>query len=347
MITNQELAKLAIHRVIFHDVPRNPRGTSGQPTLAEVETEVDVDRTARLKTKLTRVLASKCAYPVCFNPNSASPVPQEARSFTKQPHAAEQFVAMSQKLAKYLFEQQHGAISPGLLCVVDVCAAGLLGLVLMKLEREEGARIELTEQAGTGKRTFSMSVLDNLVLADGTRLFKTAIFLRTGKGDDDFRAAACDSQLNVTSSDEVAKFWLRFLGCMFVVEPRVATQRFYDSALGFINQAVTDPILKNDLYEHLHSQLKAEKKTFSPHSFIEEYVPDEYGEPFREHLKSDRVSMVNFNKDLSDIRSRLRRRSYHTVQDAMISVPAERAELVDVKENQIIVNDTLTSVDQK
>jgi len=252
---------------------------------------------------------------------------------------------MSQNVARHLFEHQHGGISSGLLCAIDVVSGGLAGLVLMKLEREEGARLELTEREG--KKAFAMSVLDNLVLTDGTRLFKTAMFLRAGIGEDDFRAAVCDTQLNVSASEDMARFWLRFLGCTFTVEPRVITQRFYDSALGFINDEVTNPVHKNDLYEHLHSQIKTERKTFSPKAFIEEYVPEEYQEPFRERLRSDKVPLTNFAKDLADIDSRLRHRAYLTTHGVKVDVPAESAEVVDVQPEQIIVNDTLLHVDRK
>lgn len=345
MITAQQLATIAIRRVIFHDIPQRVRAAEVQPILSEVETEIDIPRTARLKKKLVGVLGSKSAYPICFDPNSASPVPPEARAFTKDRPGAEQFVAMSRKLAKYLFEQQHGAMSPGLLCVLDATAGGLPGLIVMKLEREEGARVELTEQGG--KKTFAMSVLDNLVLTDGTRLFKSAIFLRTGAGDEDFDATACDSQLNVASSEDLAKFWLRFLGCIFLIDPRVATERFYESGVRFINEAVSDPIDKNDLYEHLQSQLKAEKKRFCPRHFIEEYVPSQYQRAFREHLQSEGVALAAFTKDLSDIKSKLRRCAYHTTHDAVISVPVESAQLVHVQAEKIIVNDTLLTVDHK
>lgn len=345
MVTSNDLATLAIHRVIFHDVPKNPKGSASQPTLAETETEVDAVRRKHLKIRLTRVLGSKRTYPICFDGNSHSPVCGYVRSFTMQHHRTSDFVTMSQELAKYLFELQHGAISSGLLCVLDVAASGLPGIILMKLEREEGARLEFTEKSG--KKAFAMSVLDNLVLTDGTRLFKTAMFVRTGAGDDDFRAAACDTQLDIAASDDMAKFWMRFLGCGFVVEPRVMTQRFYDSALNFINNEVADAVYKNDLYEHLHSQIKADKRTFSPKVFIDEYVPDEYRQAFREHLESDKVPLANFTKDLADIQTRLRRRAYLTSRGARLDVPAENAEIVDVQTEKIIINDTLANVDRK
>lgn len=49
MIQIKDLARLAILRVIFHDVPRNPRGGAARPTLAEDYTEVDAVHKAHLK----------------------------------------------------------------------------------------------------------------------------------------------------------------------------------------------------------------------------------------------------------------------------------------------------------
>jgi len=346
LITSQDLATLTIRRVIFHDVPRSGRAAPGaQPTLSETETEVDRQRREHLKNRLTRVLGSKSSYPISFNPLSESPVPGHIRSFTEKHQTPDAFVTMSQRLARYLFEQQSGTISPGLLCVLDAAIRQAASIILMKLEREGGARLELTEHSG--KKTFDMSVLDNLVLTDGTRLFKTAIFMRSGAGDDDFQAAACDAQLKISSSDDMAKFWLRFLGCSFTVEPRVATQRFYESALRFINHTVTDPLQKNDFYEHLHSQLKSEKKQFSPRSFIEDFLPADFQKPFREHLKAEHAPLTSFIKDVSDIEGRLRRYSYRTKRGAIVSVPSENADMVDVKPEQIIVNDSLETVDRK
>ena len=245
-------------------------------------------------------------------------------------------------MAKDLFEKQVSMVSPGLLCVIEVAAGGLAGLVLMKLERHEGA--QLTLGSTNGKKTFSMSVIEDLVLTDSTRLFKAAMFLRTGPDDFDFIATACDSQQNVGSSDDLAKFWLKFLGCTFIAEPRVTTQRFFDASVTFINDFITDGVIKNDMYSSLHSELKSKKTTFSPRAFIEEYVPDEYRKPFREHMETHKVTLASFQKDTSDISNRLRRRSLETKNNVMVSVPEDLSELVTVSDDQIVVHDTVIRV---
>jgi len=340
VITPDDLATIVINHVIFHDVPQRSREGTGKPQLSDVETAVDANQKSHLKTKLTRVLNSTKAYPIRFLADTASPVPVQARELTKPGYKSEEFIEASRKLANYLFEQHTGAISPGLLCVIDATASGKPCLILMKLERERGAQLELS--GAPGHRTFAMSVLNDLVLTDGTRLFKTAMFIRTGKGDDEFRSSACDDQYNVSSADDLAKFWMRFLGCGFVAEPRVATQRFFESALSFISATVTEPTVKSEIYDHLQSQLKAKSGTFAPRSFIREFVPEPYQKLFQEHLESENIPLTSFKKDLQDIESKLQRRAYQTTKGGIISVPAEIG--VEIRPEDILVKDTVAIV---
>ncbi len=348
MFQTNDLATLVIRRVIFHDVPNNPKkgstASANQPLLSEDESRLDPVRVGLLKTKLTQVLGSRWAYTVRFKPTTTSPVPEQVRLFTLKNTGRDGFVTMTQKLAHHLFGIQHGGISPGLLCAMDVAVAGRAGIVLMKLEREEGAQLRLADHEG--KKAFDMSVLDDLVLTRGTRLFKTVLFVRTGREDDDFRSSACDSQTHTTSSDDMARFWLYFLGCELAVEPRIATERFYDSAVRFINDAVTDPVYKDTLYDHLQSQMKAPQKTFSPRSFIQDYVEEDYHAAFIEHLKSENV-FSTFKKDTSDIRARLRTSAYLTERGVRVSVSAENSDLVAVSQEKIVVNDSLLRIDRK
>jgi len=174
MITSEQLATITIRSAIFHDVPINSKGGTSTPTLSEVETPVDGKQKAHLQNKLVRALGSKSAYPIQFNSSSASPIPGEIRLLTKNSSGSKHLVDCSQKMANYLFEQHTGAVSPGLLCVLDIAIQGRAGAVLMKLERHEGAQLKLSDQHG--KKTFAMSVLGDLVLTDSTRLFKAALF---------------------------------------------------------------------------------------------------------------------------------------------------------------------------
>ena len=154
-----------------------------------------------------------------------------------------------------------------------------------------------------GKKTFSMQVLDDLVLTEGTRLFKAALFLRGST--DDFTGVACDSQLGISANNHMALFWLNFLGCKFIVDPRVSTQRFFDATLAFVSQTVSDPTIKGQIYDALHSEYKSAKLTFSPKKFIEEYVPTSYQPVIKEYFEEEGVALSQFHKDTSNIERRL------------------------------------------
>jgi hypothetical protein len=212
----------------------------------------------------------------------------------------------------------------------------------MKLERERGAQLELS--GGEGHRTFSMSVLNDLVLTDGTRLFKSAMFIRTGKGDDDFKIQACEAQKHVFSADDLAKFWMRFLGCDFVVQPRIATERFFNSTLDFISDVVTEPTVKAEFYEHLQSQMKSNTQDFAPEVFIQEFVPEEYQQPYRDYLEELKVPLTQFKKDVSDIEKNLERKLYKTKKGGTISVPTNVDDFLEIRKEDILVKDTVMKV---
>jgi hypothetical protein len=344
MITSADLAKLRIHRTIFHDVPNKPRNKAiSEPILADLETQIDAAREDMLRIRMTQVLGSRSSYPIKFAEGTGSPVPAEVRSYTTGSNTSDQFIEMSKRLALFLFEQHTGAISPGLLCVIEVTSGDRRGLALLKLERERGAELKFLKK--DGKRIVDMSVIDDLILTDGTRLFKTALFIRTGTGDDAFKIAACDSQRTIVTSDDVARFWLRFLGCVVFEEPRVTTQKWFEASISFANEQISDAVIKNDFYQHVHSELTSNRKTVSPRKFIEDYVPSKYRQAYQEFLADSGVSVHSFDKDIADINGRLRRRSFHTAKGAVVTVPEDEAQLVEVERQRIVVNDELRSVD--
>lgn len=340
MITADDLGATTIRHVIFHDVPE--RGRGGVVLLSDTETSVDGTQKNHLLVKLTRVIKSRKAYPVSFNSTTGSPVPTQVRLLTAGSYDQTQFIAGSRILANYLFEQHNKTTSPGLLCVIDAVSAGKAAIVLMKLERERGAQLELS--GPEGERTFSMSVLNDLVLTDGTRLFKAAMFIRTGTGNDDFKLQVCEGQNHVFSADDVRQFWMTFLGCSFLIEPRVETHRFFDSTLKFIGDVVTEPTVKAEIYDHLQSQMKSNTAVFAPENFIQEYVPEEYQELYREHLQKANIPLTQFHKDVSEIQRSLERKLYRTTKGGVITAPADVDNFLEIRAEDILIKDTVTKV---
>ncbi len=190
MITAADLARLKIKRTIFHDVPNRPKILETKVILADLETKIDVGKAKILYDRITQVLGSKHAYTMHFSPAPATKVPDEVRAFTSKDRTTEEFISMSRELANYLFAQHTGATSPGLLCVMEVAVGQKRGIAVLKLERQEGAEIKFSGEEG--KRVFDFDVLEYLILTDKTRLFKSALFVRTAPGDDDFDSHGCD-----------------------------------------------------------------------------------------------------------------------------------------------------------
>jgi hypothetical protein len=145
----------------------------------------------------------------------------------------------------------------------------------------------------------------------------------------------------------VARFWLRYLGCRFTEEPRVTTEKWFAASIRFASEQVTDAIIKNDLYEHVQSELKSMRKSVSPKRFIEDYVPEQYHKAYEAFLKESGVRLHAFEKDIADIRGRLRRRAYHTSKGVSVTVPEEEARLVKVERQKIVVHDELLSVGRR
>jgi len=279
------------------------------------------------------------AYTVRFSAAPITDVPKEVRAFSGSQHTSEEFVQMSRRLATQLFSRHTGATSPGLLCVLAVTAGNKSGLAMLKLERQEGAEIKFS--GDEGQKYFGIEVLDNLILTEDTRLFKSALFLRNGAGDDDFDLGACDSQ----GPEDVARFWLAYLGCELAEEPRVTTRRWYNASVEFANEHITDPVAINDFYEHLHSELKSNRRKVTPRGFIEHSLPKALRAPYQDFLQKEKISLQAFVKDVEEIKYRLRRKSLRTKNGISVTVPEQEEARVEVDAEQIVVKDSLESVD--
>jgi hypothetical protein len=342
LFTNAQLSTMTLRHVIFHDVPNQRGVTETQVTLATEETPLDADRRRLLRTKLVNTLDSRSAYGIVFQPQPSSPIPALIRSYTAIHYQAARFVEISQHMATHLHQVQTGSVSPGLLCVIDITVTNQHGIILMKLEREEGAELEITHDRQ--KTLFEMSILDSLVLTGNTRLFKTAAFLRTGDADDDFGMAACDNQHSATDSREMARFWRRYLGCDLEEAARVTTSKFFSATMEFVNSHIEDPETRTVIYESLHSELRSAKPTVSTRAFLTNHVPEEVRHDLRVFLEERHVPMGSFQKDTQDIKGSLRRLTYISEAGVRIVAPEGRGELVRVDPEQIVVSDRLSTL---
>jgi len=343
VITERDLAALAIERVIIHDIPRKKRGSEEKPSLSDTDSPLDVDTTLHLHRKIVETIGGKSAYELDFADPTESPVPEIVRSYTSAPRNQDQFIEHSRRLANYLFELQSGSSSAGLLCVLDCTVTGRRAISILKVERESGARLNATMV--NGKRTFKMSVVRDLLLTTGTKLFKNALFLRSG-ANGEFLISGCDTQ-RANTNIEMAQFWSKFLGCQMREVPRIATKRFLDINIEYIDQHIDDPVAKADWYSHVTSELTSKKRRISPRAYIDDYVPEDHRVPFEELLKQRRFPLNAFDLDTSDVKHRLRRLLYRTRNGAHVSVPFDKPELLQIETERIVILDSLSTVGRK
>jgi hypothetical protein len=66
--------------------------------------------------------------------------------------------------------------------------------------------------------------------------------------------------------------------------------------------------------------------------------------PFRNYLEEKRITLKQFQVDVSEIKSHLKRMSLGTVAGVRITVPAEASSLVEVQKTHVVIADSVVSV---
>lgn len=317
-----DLALMAIHKVIIHEVPRHSRGDeAGRPVLSEVDSPLDEDLKNYLRERVVGSLKSSQAFDIVIDPTATSPIPQLVADYTSSVNA-DDFVAVSTRMAEHLYNIQTGSNPAGLLSVIDCSINSLRGLGILKLEKERGARIAQQELAG--KKTYNIRILRDLILTEKTKVFKIGLFIRTGIAADSFDAAASDHQRGYFHRMEVADFFLRrFLGCKLTEEPEVSTKRFFDVTEEFINQHVEDPVRRARYHNHLVSALTSEKQSLSPRTFAENYLRTTDRQRFLDYLGLKQAPTAQFTLETSLVKGRLEKVEYRFREGISIVAPAE------------------------
>ncbi len=349
MLSNS-LAALTIERVIFHDIPQRIQGLEQTLVYSDECTDLAPKTRNHLQRRMIDALGGTDAFDIVFQGDSLSPVPPFIKTYTHKPDP-EAFVSHSKTLAKYLFQVQAMNSPQGIVAILDCSVQGCGAIGILKIQREDGGR--LTPHLVNGKRGFAYELLNDLILTEGTKFFKNALFIRRApdSAPEPFEAGACDKQRTNSYGVQVATYFLDdFLGCQFSEAPRIITKRFFEATQSFINKRITDAIVRDDVYEHLRSQLKSETPTVSPYQFADEFIPLDYRQPYVEYLEEHHIRNVAIQKDLSAISGQLRKKAYHTRQGVTVTVPANKEGLVTLLQDEdgqtvITIRDQITRID--
>jgi hypothetical protein len=357
-------SRLVVDSVIIHDIPerptratlRNDPSKDTEPLLSDRPSVLD-DRLRRyFETRLVSSLA-EAGYPVEFDPDTESPVPDLVAGFLE---AQATLVEVSRTMARELHRRQTHATTPGLFAVVT----GRIGksepyIALMKLEREQGLVIEPIDE--DGQMTFAIVLEDDLVLTQRTRVFKTGLFTpdREGDGADgdgtDTRIAGevSDHQTGFRQTRAVAEFFLGFLGCRLLTQPDLQTQAYFVEAERWINREVSDPVKRARYEQALIADLNSQEERVNPRRWMERTLDVEDRQSFEEAMLARSVPMTSFAKDTMLVKNYLRQVQVSTRDGAKVYAPLKMLEegRIEISESpdrdgeqKIVVHDEIEQV---
>lgn len=342
----RDLGRFHVDRLIVHDVPkRSPSDPTHEPNLSDVESPADQDIKNYFRERIIKSLGT-AAYHVVPDGASTSPVPEAVFALLADDYA--DFVPHSQLMARHLFESQNKINSPGLLVVAAGRIEGRRSLGLMKLEREQGVRVE--EEHLNGGITFNIEHVRDLMLTDTTKVFKVGVFVLEGQGVADLEGIVSDKQRGYQPRTEIADFFLaRFLGCKLEEQAEVTTKRFFVAAQDYINDEVTDPEHKARYQLALLAELGSNRATLRVAAFAGDHFSDNDRAAFLNRMEEEGVPRV-IDKDTTRIRSQLQRIQIDFESGILVISPYDvfdehvAIEVLDGGETRVLIQDRLNRV---
>jgi hypothetical protein len=301
--------------VIMHPVP-NGHGTEGDSQLeySEAPIELNAEDSAFIQRRLRQSL-SRYARPVVEDKDVASQVPDMVRELLV---SSDSLIEHSRVIAWDLYLKQKWGSPGGLVMTVIGEHAGARCVVIAKMEHQEGMRVEQTKNA-EGRRTYKAEHLKDLILGDGTRVFKLGLFTASGK--DLLDGHVVDDQQRFGG---VADYFIEFLGCQFRQKPDVVTERFFKTAQTFIANRSQDDPEKNATYEiALLSEMQSSATTIQPEQFAIDHLEEDDQDLFLQNLRDAGVPTNSVRKDTALVKSKIRRMRISTDRGADVYAPPD------------------------
>jgi hypothetical protein len=207
-------------------------------------------------------------------------------------------------------------------------------------------RVEPTTNS-KGQRTYRAEHLRDLILGDGTRVFKVGIFLKAADGGLDGHVV--DDQQTFGG---VADYFIHFLGCQFRQQADVQTETFLNLAQKFFAQRTKDKPETNASYEiALLAELQSGADKIRPEKFAADHLDDDDQDLFLQRVRDAGLPTKSFRKDVTLVKSRIRRMRIQTERGADVFAPpgmfddgSVSVEKSDGQDSVITVRDTVTKM---
>jgi hypothetical protein len=287
-----DIASLEINKIIFHEVKKQKTGPHKEPPIfSDIESELDNRSKEIIKSRIILTINSPKSHEIIFSSISESPLPDLVKKLLNKPDKNllnEEFVTISKVIARHLNAIQTGVNPGGFVTVIIGKNKNFHFVALLKIERDEGVRLEETEREG--KKTFKINNINDLILTKNTKFFKISLFLSENIDSGKYLGAICDNQL--AGKKDYANFFLEdFLGCCLTEDPSLKTQDFFNTSMRFIQKFVEDPVDQAKYRLHLISYLSNEGKTIQPRKFAASSFQIKHRDPYEAYLTKEGVGI--------------------------------------------------------
>jgi hypothetical protein len=297
----RDLSALQLTSIIVHEVRAGESSTEAV-VLSEVVEQLDTGVLAFFQQKTAGTLAT-AGREIVADQDTKSPVPELVIKMLKRTGA---LLKASQECARHLAAcQQAKTVSPGLLCVARGSLASKPAVAMVKLEVNAG--IQLHRKEIQGKRSLSMQSVQDLMLSEGTKVFKAGLFTASL---DNVTGLFSDTQVPRTSARGAAAYFLiDFLGCQLAESAEVTTMRFFEAASAFVN-IIADGEKKYRYDAAVHVELLSNAATVAPTQFASRHIDPPDRPTFIQAMKEHNIPMATFDKDVARIEPLIRKRRY-------------------------------------
>jgi hypothetical protein len=310
-----ELTDFEIVKIIMHLVPGGAIAAAGARGVTLCEAEVSLEKAEKtfLEDRIRSALTDN-ARPVEEDPSLVSDTPILIKNLLS---GSGDFIQNSQTIAVTLFTCQPPISPGGLLVLIEGRVEGSNCVLVAKLEHEEGVRVEQIEN-DSGHLTYRTEYLKNLILGEGTKVFKVGIFDEVGE-DHRLRGNVIDVQ---HGRHGVASYFLEgVLGCRFVERADVNTQRFFVASEKWFN-SLSD-VEKSARYEiALLAEMQSSERNLSPRIFATRHLDVEDRDTFMTEMKI----AAPMAKVVTLIAPQIKRVKIQTFRHASVFVPPEMYE---------------------
>jgi hypothetical protein len=349
-----DLGTFDIANVMIHRMPKVKKGdknpTEFEETLAEAPVNLTPDLKRFFRGRITTSIDRQSFVAVFDPPPTGDGVPRPGEEPSRVPNVlidyftdpTNKLVDASRELARELYRRQSGQNSAGLLVVADarVMSGKKVGacLVILKLEDDEALLVEPTTTAD-GLATFDASVRA-VTLPDAAKVFKAALF-PPARELAKLEAKVSDAQRDPNDfGDEIATFFLRFLGCKLRDTADRTTSAFVERAVEFAN-SITDEGTRADYMNLIMGEVKSASQTIDPRQIAKKLQP-EHRDAFLDASRLPDGSIPLIQKDLSKVGSRLDNVLYEFAGGIKVWGPREAVQqMLSTKDGHWVIDSQL------